>query len=298
MMYEQLRDFLEQNNISQANAAKYLGISKPALNAYLQNKYAGNVADIDSKVQGYLRLQQERQEVAKLEMCFVETRAAKNMLGFLGLTHKLSQLGIVYGGAGVGKTTVLKEYKKRFPNTILIEPDMGYTAKVLLQEICRALGQNDKGNIHDMTERIADTLRGSGRMLMIDEAELLPMRALESIRRIHDKADCAVMLVGMPKLLLNLKGPNAEFKQLFSRVSVRLDMGVNIEETDLRHIASEVLGVKDDTILAKLTKTAQGNVRKLAKLMMIVRYLMQVNQLDIAELNVELVERADSYLIH
>lgn len=298
MMHEKLRDFLEKNHISQVKAAKYLDISRPALNAYLQGKYAGDVAEIDHKVQGYLRLQQERNEVAKLEMDFVETRAAKNMLGFLGLAHKLAQLGIVYGGAGVGKTTVLKEYQQRFPNTILIEPDMGYTAKVLLQEICRALGQSDKGNIHDMTERIADTLRDSGRMLMIDEAELLPMRALESIRRIHDKADCAVMLVGMPRLLLNLKGPNAEFKQLFSRVSVRLDMGSNIDEADLRQITSEILGVKDETVLAKLTQTAQGNVRKLAKLMMIVRYLMQVNQVGIDELDVDLVERADSYLIH
>lgn len=297
-MYQQLKSYMEREGISQSHAAKALGVSKPALNSYLQHKYAGDVAAIDAKVQAYLKLQQERRETAKLDMVFVETKTAKQMLSFLGLAHVLGQLGIVYGGAGVGKTTALKEYQRRNPSSVLIEPDTGYTAKVLLQEICRALGQNDKGNIHDMTERIADTLRGSGRMLMIDEAELLPMRALESIRRIHDKADCAVMLVGMPKLLLNLKGPNAEFKQLFSRVSVRLDMGVNIDETDLRHIAGEVLGVKDETVLTKLTQTAQGNVRKLAKLMMIVRYLMQVNQVPIDHLDAAFVERADSYLIH
>lgn len=297
-MYQQLKSYMEQHSISQSHAAKALGVSKPALNSYLQNKYAGDVAAIDAKVQAYLKLQQERHETAKLDMGFVETKTAKQMLSFLGLSHVLSQLGIVYGGAGVGKTTVLKEYHRRNPACVLIEPDMGYTAKVLLQEICRALGQSDKGNIHEMTERIADTLRGSGRMLMIDEAELLPMRALESVRRIHDKADCAVMLVGMPRLLVNLKGPNAEFKQLFSRVSVRLDLGVDIDEQDLRHIAMDVLGVRQEAVLAKLVGTAKGNVRKLAKLMMIVRYLMQVNQVLVDELDVAFVERADSYLMH
>lgn len=293
---EQLQNHLEQHRIAQKAAAKGIGISPTAINLYLNGTYKGSTEEVERKVAAWLQQQREKAEVSKLDIPFVETKTAKRTLGFLGLTNTLGQLGIIYGGAGLGKTTCLKEFAARYPAAILIEPDMGYTAKVLLQEICRKLGQSDKGNIHDLTERIADTLRGSGRLLMIDEAELLPLRALESLRRIHDKADTAVALVGMPRLLLNLKGPNAEFKQLFSRVSVKLDLGNESSEADLKEIAAQVLSVDDPAVLSKLVATAKGNIRKLSKLMMIVRHLMQVNRRD--SVDAELIEHADGYLIH
>ncbi len=50
---------------------------------------------------------------------------------------------------------------------------------------------------------------------MIDEAELLSTRSLEFIRRIHDLASVGVVLAGMPRLLVNLKGKNNELAQLY-----------------------------------------------------------------------------------
>ncbi|WP_157750171.1 helix-turn-helix domain-containing protein, partial [Kingella kingae] len=35
----ELKTYLEQTGLSQRNAAKALGVTKPVLNAYLQNKY-------------------------------------------------------------------------------------------------------------------------------------------------------------------------------------------------------------------------------------------------------------------
>lgn len=294
-MYQELLSYMEETQKSQSAVAKALGVSKATLNLYLQNKYAGDVHALNNKVQSYLNLMQKREKTAQLDIDFVQTNTAKQILSFLGLAHVLQQMGIIYGGAGVGKTTCLKEYQRANPACVLIEPDTGFTAKVLLQELCRALGQDSRGNIHEMTERVVETLRGSGRMLMIDEAELLPLRALESIRRIHDKSGCAVMLVGMPKLLLNLKGPFAEFKQLYSRVSVRLDVGENLSEADLRQMIKETLGIENESVLKELIKTAQGGARKLAKLMLLLQYLMQVNQLKPDELDKAIIQRANQY---
>lgn len=227
------------------------------------------------------------------------------MKGWLGLAAWLGQLGIVYGGAGLGKTTVLKQYAATNPLALLIEPDTGYTAKVLLQEICHALDLSERGNIHELTERIINCLkrdkksrspRDAHRILLIDEAEQLPTRALESLRRIHDKSGVAVALVGMPKLLLNLKGPNSEFKQLFSRVSVKMELGEMLPEADLKQIAAAVLKTNDEALLQKVVKTAKGNARKLSKLLLIMDYLLQVNP-DV-DLNDDVIEHAETYLIH
>ena len=49
---------------------------------------------------------------------------------------------------------------------------------------------------------VVNKLNNSGRLLIIDEAENLPYRALEITRRIHDKTAVGVLLVGRNILLL------------------------------------------------------------------------------------------------
>ena len=304
-MIEKLRQFLETSGMSQNKAADRMGVSRSALSGYLNGKYDGDIAGMDKKAALFLEQEGDRAELKKLDIPYVETGTAKKMKGWLGLAAWLGQLGIVYGGAGLGKTTVLKQYAATNPLALLIEPDTGYTAKVLLQEICHALDLSERGNIHELTEQIINCLkrdkksrspRDAHRILLIDEAEQLPTRALESLRRIHDKSGVAVALVGMPKLLLNLKGPNSEFKQLFSRVSVKMELGEMLPETDLKQIAAAVLKTNDEAVLQKVVKTAKGNARKLSKLLLIVDYLLQVNP-DV-DLDDDVIEHAETYLIH
>lgn len=299
-MYQQLKTYMEKTGLSQGQVAKALGVSKPVINSYLQDKYAGDVAKLNEKVKAYLQLQSEREKIKKLNVPFVETESAEQALNFLALTHHFCELGIFYGGAGTGKTTVLKEYAQRNPSCVLIEPDTGYTAKVLLQEICRKLGQSDKGNMHDMTERIVEVLQGSGRMLMIDEAEWLPLRALESVRRVMDKSGCGVVLAGTYKLLINLRGASMELKQLFSRVCFKHEAGEKISDNDLQMIAATILPEHDDVFLGKLVETSKGNVRKLSKLLVNIDYLIQQNKSNekFNAFSLKLIERVDSYLMH
>ena len=103
---------------------------------------------------------------------------------------------------------------------------------------------------------------------MIDEAEWL--RALETVRRIQDKSQCGVALAGTLQLLINLRGAKGELKQLYSRVFTKCDFGERIVDADLRQIAAEVLMTNDDKVLDKIMQTAQGNVRKLGNLLMLI----------------------------
>lgn len=295
-MHNQLKAFIEQYGISQTQVAKAVDLSGATLSLYLNGRYTGNKDAIDKRVSAYLRQQQQKAKIPHLEIPFVATRTARKALAFLELCHGLNRLGIMYGGAGLGKTTVLREFVKFNPSTVLIEPDMGFSAKVLLQAICRTLGVDVSGNIHDLTERIIGVLRGSGRLLVIDEAELLPLRALECVRRIRDKADCAVVLVGMPKLLLNLKGQNAELKQLFSRVAMKHEFGDAVSDEDITMIAKAVLGEIDDELLPHLCEKVSGNIRKLCNVMTLMTYLRSRFERDSWDL--EMLETANDYLIH
>lgn len=297
-MYQELKHFMEQNNIPQRAVCKSIDVGTATMSLYLAGKYTGDMTKLNRKVAAYLKQQQERLEMTKLNMPFVATPTAKQMLSGLALAHRMGKIGVIYGGAGTGKTTTIKEYQRRNPNCILIEPDTGFTAKILLQEICRQLGLETQGNVHDLTDRIVGALRDSGRMLMVDEAEWLPIRALESLRRIYDKSGCAVALVGTFKLLTNLKGPKQEFKQLYSRVFTHTPLGENISEDDLRCIAQTILGIEDESVLKKLVATAKGNVRKLGNLMELIQYLVGVNQTTMEAIDEAFVEQADGFLMH
>ena len=103
-------------------------------------------------------------------------------------------------------------------DAILIESDSGYTAKSLLKEIHRRLGLSGKGSVYDLMGETVRKLNQSGRLLIIDEAENLPYRALEITRRIHDKTGVGVLLIGRNILLENLRGYNNQYDQLYSRV--------------------------------------------------------------------------------
>ena len=111
-MFLKLLDYMKTSGVSQSQVAAALGISKTALSQYLADKYVGDVGKIDVKVGAYLRVQEKRSQAAKLNIGFVYTKTAKQILSFLSMTHVLWQLGIMYGDAGTGKTTAQKEYKK------------------------------------------------------------------------------------------------------------------------------------------------------------------------------------------
>ena len=134
------------------------------------------------------------------------------------LCHTQGKIGVCVGRAGLGKTVAVKKYTQEFLDSILIESDSGYTAKSLLKEIHRRLGLSGKGSVYDLMGEVVRKLNQSGRLLIIDEAENLPYRALEITRRIHDKTGVGVLLIGRGILLENLKGYNNQYDQLYSRV--------------------------------------------------------------------------------
>ena len=112
------------------------------------------------------------------------------------------------------------QYTEEYPSLILIEVDLCYTSSFLFSEIHKKLGLRQGRNLSDMISGIVEKLKGSGRMIIIDEAEHLPYKALELLRRVHDKAGAGVLLVGMPRLIHKIMEGRGEYQQLYSRIEV------------------------------------------------------------------------------
>ncbi len=293
---EQLQELMNRRNLSQVHVARAIGKSSAVINQYLQGKYSGDVESVNELIAGFIQREREKAQARQLNFDFVATETARRALEVVGYAHLMSEICVLTGAAGVGKTIILNEYATKHRDAILIEADPGYTARVLLEELCNRLGVSKRGNIHDLSASCVQALRESGRLLLVDEAELLPYRALEVLRRLHDKAGIGIVLAGMPRLLVNLRGKRGEFAQLYSRVGFALPLGDALSRDDFDQIAVSMMPeAADAKISDALYTSARGNARRLGKLLRGVNRTCEISDTPVS---VAAVKKFAEMLIH
>lgn len=292
MKNQELRTLMDSKGYQQKQVAQLLGVSVATVSLYLKGEYNGNVAEMDRKVSELIERDKAKVVEAKYNPAFVATHTAKRGMDVMRFAHIEGEINVIFGAAGLGKTQMLKEYERQNSSAVLIEVDPSCTPKVLLRKIAEAVGATARGVNNELLESIVTKLKDSERLLMIDEAELLSTRSLEFIRRIHDLTDVGVVLAGMPRLLVNLKGKNNELAQLHSRVGFALDLGNALSEEDLGLLVEGALGTSEFN--APLIKASNGNARRLSKLMRGVVRSSEINQTPISK---ELVEQYSKMLI-
>ncbi|EAY4772939.1 ATPase [Salmonella enterica] len=287
---------MDAHGYSQGQVARAIGRSSATMNQYVQGKYNGDIADMEERIGHFLRRVREKQNALRIDERFVSTPTASKGLEVLSYAHLESEICVLYGAAGLGKTMILKEYARRDSNVIFIEADPGFTARTLLEELCGRLRLSKNGNIHALIEVCVEKLKDSGRLLVIDEAELLPYRALEVIRRLHDKAGIGVVLAGMPRLIVNLKGKRGEYAQLYSRVALALDLGNALARQDFDQIAVDLMPEAEDRKISDaLYEQSKGNARRLFKMARGVYRMCDISKKDVT---VTAIEKFSEMLIH
>ncbi|HID7389945.1 TPA: AAA family ATPase [Klebsiella pneumoniae] len=266
-IHAELNDLMTRKGYSQTQVARVIGKSAAVINQYLKGKYAGDVPAIDALARNFINREAEKEKSQKITARFVPTVTSRKGMEVIRYAHLDGDLNVIFGAAGLGKTMILREYAAQHRDALLIEADPGYTARVVLEELCNLLGLSKRGNMHELSESCIAALRDSGRLLMVDEAENLPYRALETLRRIHDKSGIGMVLAGMPRLIINLKGKRGEYQQLYSRVGFALSIGDSLPQSDITDIAVSMLpdAGKEDVSEA-LFKASHGNARRLFKL--------------------------------
>ena len=127
---------------------------------------------------------------------------------------------------------------------------------------------------------VVNKLNNSGRLLIIDEAENLPYRALEITRRIHDKTGIGVLLVGRNVLIENLRGSKNQYDQLYSRVKY---LKV-IERIHIKDVIKILDATGQNTDLADVyLQYSDGNTRRLEHLISHSISLAKMNGTDVVD---------------
>lgn len=231
-----LNEFLEGGSVSMSALARALGISPGAISQFRAGKYKGDNAAIAAKIGAYIDAS------AKKAKEFATSPARDEI--FNSRDYKMAnfviseavgerEIALLYGTAGSGKSTILRDFAAKNPNAVLIEATCHTNANALLGELCEALKLEAAGSANAKLKAISSFLKTADKVLLIDEAEHLPLRALEDLRRIYDFSSTPLILAGTEILLKNLVGRNKELRQLYSRICGKWAMqGLSKEESD------------------------------------------------------------------
>jgi len=274
---EELKKLIKEKDYTLSYVSRAINLSNATLHLWLNGTYTGNVKKIDEAVKNFLEIEKLREKKISIE--FVNTSIVEDVYDVARICHVDGEIGVCCGDPGVGKTYAVKKYAIENTDVILIEADLGYTTKVLFSEIHKKIGFDGLGTIHNMLQDIITKLKSSGRLIIVDEAEHLPYKALDLLRRIYDKANIGILLVGMPRLIMNLRGEKRQYAQLFSRVGISTKL-TGLTPADTKEIIRSVLP-ENKEVYKLLYENCAGNTRVLVKLLVRAIKLTQINNTKI-----------------
>ena len=261
----EIRVFLERPGWSQNKLALKAGISSSTVSQILKGDYAGDIAGILRKIMSVI--EHEKASVAKAirKPDFVQTWVYLDIAYCLEMTQMDKNILILTGDAGIGKTVALKKYRGDNPSCLLVEVDPTYKDITILSDIAAAINVNPSMRKDALFKTIVEKLRDTDRMIIVDEADYLNVRALDVLRRLGDLAGIPIALVGLPGLLVKIAGVRDNLRQIFSR-TFALSLKT-LDKDDLMAMVRSALPDSDDEIAERFAALADGNARKLVSLL-------------------------------
>ncbi|MFB0874597.1 MULTISPECIES: AAA family ATPase [unclassified Sphingobium] len=194
---------------------------------YNGGPYAGGNGEIAKLIYRY-RQTLNRQSELSMEAPdipgFFETRTALDIMNLLSWAQTRGRICVWAGGAGTGKTEASKEYAARASNVWHVEFDKSVNS---ISALCIAVLMAMRDftppiGAQKLSAYVANKLRDSQGLLILDEAQHLDIEQIEVVRSWYDRTGVGIALLGNESVISRMNGGvrKAEFAQLSSRVGL------------------------------------------------------------------------------
>lgn len=251
---------LMSNGMTQANIAEKTGISPASLSKWLNGKSTGNDDSIVFALTEWIAEKEANcEEAIGSAATWIETPTATSIFTVIRYTDEHRNIGLVYGGAGLGKTVTAKEYASEQSNVwIATMTPASANISACLRRIANAVGLDWLSHRNSEVEQdLIAHLNETNGLLIVDEAQHLRIPALETIRSLHDASGVAVVLMGNSEINKGLVGPhNDKFAQLTSRIGHKLNLA-HPKDKDVS-VLSKAWGVSDRPAVKELQSIGRG----------------------------------------
>ncbi|MDW8399832.1 MAG: AAA family ATPase [Acetobacteraceae bacterium] len=274
---DEVRRLIEAGEATQARLAREAGLSATTLSQVLSGRYAADPAQVLERLAAWLEQRRERAAQALPPgPGFVSTPTAQRVMAALGYAQLAGDVAVIYGAAGVGKTSAVLEYARTRPNVWVATMTPGHAGvTAALEEVAQAMGVRDcpqaPARIH---REVVARGRGTGGLVVVDEAQHLSVAALDALRAIHDAAGVGLALVGNDLVYARMTGGTraAYLDRLFSRIGKRLSIRRALDE-DIAAVA-EAAGAQAWACVREIGRQA-GALRTVVKTLRLARMMAQ-----------------------
>lgn len=218
------------SNLTQAEIARQSGVGASRLNQWLRGAYAGDRGKLETEIIRWIDSYQQRQLESKAlpaAPSWITTPSSERVLAALSYAQVAADIVLIYGGAGLGKTSATREYARINPQVHVATMSPAAAGVVpALEEVAESLGIKASGGAARIHRAVIRALSGSYGLLIVDEAQHLNTQALDQMRSIHDTAGVGVALVGNEQVYTAMTGGTraAYLDRLYSRVGKRVHL--------------------------------------------------------------------------
>jgi len=290
---EKVRDYLEKSGMSANSLAKGAGYTAAALSQWLAGKYTGDNAKVEAALLAFI----DRQNGKTPSVVFVKTSAVRKVRDVADVCRADGDIGLVCGGAGTGKTTACKHYAQNNHGVVYISANDGITAKEFFEDLAKEFSLSDCGTIHRYFTAIKNSLNRKNRMIIVDEADRLPFRALSLLRSLFDETGCGLVLVGTERLKANVEGKGrdrSKYEQLYSRIGMYQKTGGSDIVEDIKNIVNSAIPNLSNACVSAFVSASGNSLRRAQKLVRVCVRMASVNSCEIAP---DMIKAASGYVI-
>lgn len=279
----------EGRDISQSELSSVLGWSTATVSLLLSGKYNSN--DKEGKVrQAAIKLLGEDFSASELSENkwtpinikpdviiatpdFTATYSLCNML--LDDNESLTaSIGLVTGVAGRGKTTAVKKFVADHPYNTIYILNMGFSRATLFRSIADELIGRSYNTYWKNLNLILEATRISRKVIVVDEADRMPLSLLEDLRTLNESGRVPILLVGEPVLTSTVKKAD----RIESRIRKPRVEFCPLDYLSLATLYQESCGLSiSKEIAVQLVNIAHADFRIAANDMQAIVKLMNVN---------------------
>lgn len=254
---------------SQSRLASMANVSTSVISQLLTGTYKGETEIMKKKVIAIIDREKTNFEASIKRPSFATTKLYQKMSYMMTIAQSDKLIAVFGGKSGIGKTVALREFVKENQHIILVEANPTYTATTVLEKIGNLMQIPNHGRKDRMMDAIIERLRNTKRMMITDEAEYLPVKSLDILRRIYDQAEIPLVLCGTLRLYKNILSTREQMAQIYNRMVYVQLSGIDMED------AYEILCTVFPSPTEELTKVffdasvesdKTGNARKLTQL--------------------------------
>lgn len=267
----------DEDSLSNNQLAQRLGCSPSVISQWFNgDKYPGDKARLERRAADFLR-SRERRRLHGVPL--VESDATRVVKGALELIRRTNDVGVIYGDAGVGKTSGIVLYRDE--NTTCLTITLARWARTAEAIERLVFGEIEHGAWKGNTPRsefIVQRLRGSCRLLIVDNAHKATAAALEWLFDLHDETGIPIALVGNEEVLRPIEANDQRFSRVGLKQPVTAGKTRKLVAHLVNHLAPQLAGKVED--LLDQVADHHGRIRAVGKQTSLAGMLSEAGNMD------------------